>query len=230
LVSLLSFGAMSQAELAGLPTAASMANVLEKIVGPWGSVLIRLGLVVSVLGAFLSWTLFAAEIPYRAAKEGMMPDAFSAENERGSPAASLWITNILVQLFLLLTLYSNATYQAVYYISATAILLPYVFSGAYALKLALADERGASEAMGTGGLAMSLVATVYGLWLVYAVGPNYLLMVALLYAPGVLIYWWARREHGATAFKTYEAVLAAGLVIVAAIAGYKMWTGDISAI
>jgi arginine:ornithine antiporter/lysine permease len=230
LVSLLSFAAMSQAELAGLPSAASMANVLEKIVGPWGSVLIRLGLVVSVLGAFLSWTLFAAEIPYRAAKEGMMPEAFSAENESGSPAASLWITNILVQLFLLLTLYSNATYQAIFYISATAILVPYVLSGAYALKLALAGERGAAEAMGAGGLAMSLVATVYGLWLVYAAGLSYLFMVALLYAPGVLIYWWARREHGAAAFKTYEAALAIALIVVAAIAGYQMWAGSISAI
>ena len=70
LVSLLSFGIMSQPELAALPGAASMANVLEKAVGPWGSILVRIGLVISVAGAFLSWTLFAAEIPYRAAQEG----------------------------------------------------------------------------------------------------------------------------------------------------------------
>jgi arginine:ornithine antiporter/lysine permease len=60
-VSLLSFGVMSQAELAQLPDAASMADVLERVAGPWGAVLIRLGLLVSVAGAFLSWTLFAAK-------------------------------------------------------------------------------------------------------------------------------------------------------------------------
>ena len=139
-VSLLSFGIMNQPELAGLPAAASMANVLEKAVGPWGSVLVRIGLVISVAGAFLSWTLFAAEIPYRAAREGMLPDVFATENKNGSPSGSLWITNIFVQLFLIVTLYSNSTYLALFYIASTAILVPYVFSGVYAFKLAVTGE------------------------------------------------------------------------------------------
>jgi arginine:ornithine antiporter/lysine permease len=109
-VSLLSFGVMNQPELAGLPLLASMANVLEHVVGPWGSVLVRIGRVISVAGAFLSWTLFAAEIPYRAAKEGMLPQMFATKNANGSPAGSLWITNIFVQTFLIVTLYSNSTY------------------------------------------------------------------------------------------------------------------------
>src|SRR3546814_8914050 len=76
---------MSQAELAQLPDAASMADVLERVAGPWGAVLIRLGLLVSVAGAFLSWTLFAAEIPSVAAGEGMMPKLFGKANAKGSP-------------------------------------------------------------------------------------------------------------------------------------------------
>jgi arginine:ornithine antiporter/lysine permease len=127
LISLLSFGIMSQPELAALPSSASMANVLEKAVGPWGSVLVRIGLVISVAGAFLSWTLFAAEIPYRAARKGMMPDMFATENEKGSPLGSLWITNILVQIFLIITLYSNSTYLGLFYIASTAILCPTFF-------------------------------------------------------------------------------------------------------
>jgi len=73
---------MSQPELAALPAAASMAYVLESVVGPWGSVLVRIGLVISVAGAFLSWTLLAAEIPFRAAKEGMLPEVFAKENDK----------------------------------------------------------------------------------------------------------------------------------------------------
>lgn len=217
LVSLLSFSAMSQAELAGLPTSASMANVLEKAVGPWGSVLIRIGLVISVAGAFLSWTLFAAEIPFRAAREGMMPEFFASENEHGSPVGALWATNILVQIFLVITLYANATYLALYYMSATAILVPYVLSGAYAVKLAL-TEQGQKA-----GLIVGLVATVYGAWLVYAAGPNYLLMAALLYAPGIFIFWWARR-----AFTLIEGVIAAAIAAAAVVAAWLIWTGAIS--
>jgi arginine:ornithine antiporter/lysine permease len=230
LVSLLSFGVMSQPELAGLPGAASMANVLEKAVGPWGSVLVRIGLVISVAGAFLSWTLFAAEIPYRAAREGMMPDIFGKENAKGSPAGSLWITNILVQIFLVITLYANSTYLALFYIASTAILVPYVLSGAYACKLAITGESyQGGEARGR-DMFVGLVATVYGAWLIYAAGPNYLLMCALLYAPGILVYWWARRGTGAKAFSAIEALIAAGIVLAAGIAGYLMWTGAISAL
>ncbi|WP_193335569.1 arginine-ornithine antiporter [Devosia beringensis] len=229
-VSLLSFGVMNQAELAGLPSSASMANVLEQVVGPWGSVLVRIGLVISVAGAFLSWTLFAAEIPYRAAKEGMLPKIFAAENANGSPAGALWITNIFVQISLIVTLFSNSTYLALFYIASTAILVPYVLSGAYALKLALSGEGyGAGERRGRDMFAGAL-ATVYGAWLIYAAGPNYLLMCAILYAIGVPVYWFARSARGEKAFSGIEAVIGMGIVIAAGIAAYLMWTGAISAL
>ncbi len=229
-VSLLSFGIMSQPELAGLPSSASMANVLEQTVGTWGSVLVRIGLVISVAGAFLSWTLFAAEIPYRAAKEGMLPEVFAAENANGSPAGSLWITNIFVQVFLIITLYSNSTYLALFYIASTAILVPYVLSGAYAFKLALSGESyGPGEGRGR-DIFTGALATVYGAWLIYAAGPNYLLMCSILYAVGVPVYWFARAARGQKAFSGIEALIAACIVIVAGIAAYLMWMGTISAL
>ncbi|WP_138934419.1 arginine-ornithine antiporter [Roseovarius arcticus] len=230
LVSLLSLGVMSQPELAGLPAAASMANVLESVVGPWGSVLVRIGLVISVAGAFLSWTLLAAEIPYRAAKEGMLPAFFAAENDNGSPSGALWITNICVQVVLIVTLYANSTYLALFYIASTAILVPYVFSGAYALKLALSGESyGPGDRRG-GDMAIGALATVYGAWLVYAAGPAYLLMCAILYAVGIPFYIWARTSHRERTFTSIEILIAVGLVGAAVVAAYLMWTGAISAL
>ena len=55
LVSLLATGILTQPELAGLKVP-SMAGVFEPIVGSWGAALINIGLIVSVGGAFLSWT------------------------------------------------------------------------------------------------------------------------------------------------------------------------------
>ncbi|MBJ3762007.1 arginine-ornithine antiporter [Maribius pontilimi] len=230
LVSLLSLGVFSQPELAALPDAASMANVLESIVGPWGSVVVRVGLVISVAGAFLSWTLLAAEIPFRAAQEGILPDVFAVENQNGSPAGALWITNICIQVFLVITLYSNSTYLALFYIASTAILVPYVFSGAYALKLAMTGESYGPRERRGGDLAIGALATVYGIWLVYAAGPAYLLMCAILYAAGIPIYLWARGSHGARAFTATEILIALGLVGAAILAAYLMWTGVISAL
>ncbi len=227
LVSLLSLGVMQRADLAGLSNP-SMAGVLEALVGPWGAALINIAVVVSVVGAFLSWTLFAAEIAFVAGQRSTLPKIFAAQNDNGSPSAALWITNALVQLFLFVTLYAQSTYQALYYIASTAILVPYVFSGAYALKLAVTGEGyqpGETRAL---GFVAGLVATVYGAWLVYAAGPAYLFMCAMLYAPGIVAHVIARREAGQRMFHPVELVLAAALVIAAIWAGYDIWAGIIS--
>ena len=227
LVSLLSLGIMTQPELAALKNP-SMAGVLEHVVGRWGAVLISVALVVSVLGAFLSWTLLAAEVPHVAARDGTMPRFFGGENARGAPATSLWITNGLVQIFLIVTLFANSTYQALFFIASTAILIPYVFSGAYAAKLALTGEAYRDGESRTRDLVAGAVATVYGIWLVYAAGPTYLLMVAMLYAPGIIFYVMARRERGAKIFTAVEAAIAVGLVVAGVLAAYLIWTGSIS--
>lgn len=227
LVSLLSLGIMSQPELAGLKNP-SMAGVLEKVVGPWGAILINISLVISVLGAYLSWTLLAAEIPHAAGRDGTMPKIFAHENKNGSPSVSLWITNGLVQIFLIVVLFKQSTYQALFSIASAAILIPYVFSGAYAVKLAITGEAyGPNERRGN-DLLMGSIATIYGIWLVYASGTTYLYMCAMLYAPGILVYIWSRREHGERSFTPIEGVLAVLLVIAGVSAAYLIGNGTIS--
>lgn len=228
LVSLLATGVLSQPELAGLKVP-SMAGVFESVVGPWGAALINLGLMISVGGAFLSWTLLCAEIPYTCGRDGTFPKWFAMENRNGSPANSLWATNILIQLFLVLSFFSQSAYQFFYFIASVAILPPYVLSGAYALKLALSGEGYAASETGRGkDILIGAVATIYGLWLIYAAGLDYLLMCAVLFAPGILIYLKARREHGERVFSGFEIVIAAAIVLLAALAAWLMWTGKIS--
>jgi arginine:ornithine antiporter/lysine permease len=229
LVSLLSLGILNQPALAALKNP-SMAGVLEAVVGPWGAVLINLALVVSVIGAFLSWTLLAAEVPHVAGKDGTMPKFFGHENARGVPSTSLLITNLLVQAFLVITLFAQSTYQALFFIASAAILVPYIFSGAYAAKLAMTGESYGAGENRTGPMLLGLVATAYGLWLVYAAGLSYLFMCAILYAPGIVFFVWARRENGERIFRPVEAILAAALVAVGLYAAYAMWTGTVSAL
>ena len=227
LVSLLSLGIMNQPELAAMKNP-SMAGVLEKVLGPWGAIVINVALVVSVLGAFLSWTLLAAEVPYVAAKDGTMPRFFAGENGNGAPATSLWVTNGLVQAFLILTYFANSTYQALFSIASVAILVPYVFSGAYAAKIALGRDGYAPDESNARDLVAGLVATLYGVWLVYAADPKYLFMAAMLYVPGIIFYVRARRETGEKTFSITEALLALALMFAAGAAAYLLWTGAIS--
>ena len=226
LVSLLATGVLTQPELAGLKVP-SMAGVFESLVGPWGAALINIGLVISVGGAFLSWTLLCAEIPYTCGRDGTFPKWFAAENANGSPVNSLWATNLLIQFFLALTFLSQSAYQFFYFIASVAILPPYVLSGAYALKLAWTGEGYGAEPR-TKDIVIGGLATAYGLWLVYAAGLEYLLMCAVLFAPGILVYLKARRENGERAFSGVEMAIAALIVLLAILAAWLMWTGAIS--
>ena len=228
LVSMLATGILSQPELGALKVP-SMAGVFESLVGPWGAALINLGLMVSVGGAFLSWTLLCAEIPFTCGRDGTFPKWFGKENANGSPAHSLWATNILIQLFLILSFFSQSAYQFFYFIASVAILPPYVLSGAYALKLAWSGEGyAARDTARTKDMVIGAVATIYGLWLVYAAGLDYLLMCAVLFAPGILVYAKARAEHGERVFSGFEIVIAAAIVLLGLLAAWLMWTGKIS--
>lgn len=228
MVSMLATGVLTQSELAAQKVP-SMAGVMEALVGPWGAALVSLGLIVSVGGAFLSWTLLCAEIPYTCGRDGTFPRWFGGENANGSPMNSLWVTNLLIQAFLLLSLFSKSAYQFFYFIASVAILPPYVLSGAYALKLAVSGEGYAvGERARNRDAIIGLIATLYGLWLVYAAGLQYLLMCAVLFAPGILVYAKARSERGERTFVGYEYVIAAAVVVLALAAAWLMWTGRIS--
>jgi arginine:ornithine antiporter/lysine permease len=224
-VSLLSLGIVSQGELASMKNP-SMAGVLDKAVGTWGAVLISVGLLVSVGGALLAWTLLAAETLFTPATGGVMPKFLSSENGQGVPANALWVTNGLVQLFLIITLLSNATYLALISLATSMILIPYLFSAVYAMRIAATgDGYPAGDSSRSRDMVIGALATVYCCWLLYAAGPKYLLLSALLYAPGVLLYGWARREQRANLFKPYELAILVALVILAAVAAWLLSNG-----
>lgn len=226
LVSVLSMGVLDQATLNGLKNP-SMAGVLESVVGIWGARLVAGGVVLSVAGALLAWTLFSSELPYVAAKDGMFPKIFTKTNANGSPAVSLWITNGLIQLFLLLTLFCSAGYQALFSIATAAILPPYLFSAAYGLKLAITGESYQPGEKRTRDLILGLIGTLYGFWLCFAAG-NQMLLTSLLFVPGLLVFLWHQKnQHAQRLMKGYEALIAVLLVIIAIITLYMIATGHI---
>ena len=84
LVTMLSYAVMRRPDLAALRNP-SMAGVLEAVVGRWGAIFVSAGLIISVLGAYLSWTLLAAEVLFSAAENETMPTvARPSKRELGS--------------------------------------------------------------------------------------------------------------------------------------------------
>src|SRR5262249_15211912 len=85
LVTLLPYAVLKRADIAAIRQP-SMAGVLESVVGHWGAVFISVGLLVSVLGAYLAWSLICAEVLSAAARKGDMPKVFATENANKVPA------------------------------------------------------------------------------------------------------------------------------------------------
>ena len=225
LVNVLSLGVMTQPELAKLQNP-SMAAVLEHVVGHWGAVLISVGLIISLLGALLSWVLLCAEIMFAAAKDHTMPEFLRRENANQVPANALWLTNAMVQIFLVITLFSNSTYLSLIYLATSMILVPYLWSAAYAFLLAWRNETYEQAlAERKKDLIIGGIALVYAIWLLYAGGVKYLLLSALLYAPGAILFAKAKREMGQPIFTSIEKLIFAAVVVGALVAAYGLYDG-----
>lgn len=228
LVTLLSYGVLPRAELADLPTP-SMAGVMEAVVGRWGSVFISVALLISVLGNYLSWSLLAAEILHSAAIHRTMPSFLATVNVYKVPAGALWLTNCVIQIFLLVTWFAEYAFTLALKMTSAMTLIPYFFVAAYGLKLAWTSEAyHAGEHARIVDWIRSAIATVYAAGMIYAGGPKFLLLSSILYAPGTLLFLLAKRERKEAIFRPFEIILFAAITIAACAGVYALATGAIS--
>ncbi|EEQ01221.1 Arginine/ornithine antiporter [Yersinia rohdei ATCC 43380] len=228
LITMLSYGVLLRPDLAALRQP-SMAGVLEAIVGRWGAIFISVGLIISVLGAYLSWSLLAAEVLFSAAQSKSVPKVFATENSNAVPSAAVWLTNIFIQVFLILTLFTDYAFQLALELTSSLTLIPYLLVGAYGLKLAWTGETYETNARGhRKDLIFALIATFYSALMIYAGGLKYLLLSAIIYGPGTILYLIAKREQHQKAFNSYERILFIVLIIAAVVALYSIFTGIIT--
>ncbi|MBZ7787020.1 amino acid permease [Klebsiella pneumoniae] len=214
LVTLLSLGVVPRSELAEMRNP-SMAGLMVRLMGSWGEIVIAAGLIVSVCGAYLSWTIMAAEVPFLAATHKAFPRLFARQNSNNAPSSSLWLTNISVQVSLVLIWLTGSDYGTLLTIASEMILVPYLLVGAFLLKIATRPLHKA-VAIGT---------CIYGIWLLYASGPVHLLLSVVLYAPGLLVFLYARRTHQHDRSLKRREVALIGLLLVAAVPATWMLVG-----
>lgn len=205
-VTLLSMGMLARSELAQMRNP-SMAGLMVTMMGKWGEIIISAGLIVSVCGAYLSWTIMAAEVPLLAATCKAFPKIFSRHNVRNAPSASLWLTNLSIQFCLVVIWLIGANYNTLLTIASEMILVPYFLVGAFLLKIA---QKPLHRAVG-------ISACCYGLWLLYASGPLHLLLSVVLYAPGLLIFMYTRVTHTHDNILAGREKVAIVLLLVAAL-------------
>jgi arginine:ornithine antiporter/lysine permease len=118
-----------------------------------------------------------------------MPSFLARENANQVPVAALWLTNIVIQTFLLVTYFAEYAFNLALKMTSSMTLIPYLLVAAYGLKLAWTGETYADDAHGRAiDWIRGAIATLYATGMIYAGGAKFLLLSTLLYAPGT---WFA---------------------------------------
>ncbi|WP_251859606.1 basic amino acid/polyamine antiporter [Clostridium sp. Marseille-Q2269] len=188
-ISLLAMGIIPAKDLAASGT--PLADVLSKTVfGGAGAVIVKLGLIISLFGALISWVMLAAEIPYVAAKDGVMPKWFAKENSAGVPINSLIFTNIISQVFLcaLLSDKLQTAYGLVFSIATTCMLIPYTLSSFYAVKICTKEKIGGKNKI------IAILSSIYTIYGICAGGIKYFALAFVMYSFGSIVFNKAKKE------------------------------------
>lgn len=217
IISVLSMGVMPAKQLAELPNP-SLGGVLETVVGPWGATLVNIGVIISLGGALFSYTILCVDSAFGPAEHEAFPAILARKNKNGAPTWSVIISGLIIQLFIIIMYLNNATFQALYALSTSAIMVPYVLSAFYYFKVVMNGEDKEFE----GGKRfvpwlIAIGASVYGFWLLYASGTTYILIASLLYAPGTIMYIYNRHKRGKKIFDGIGSVIVCVVLVVAAI-------------
>lgn len=194
LLSVLPFGAMTQAELAQVANP-STAGVLQNIAGNWGKWFMSIGLIISVLAGWLAWTILCAEIPMVAGQKGAFPRVFDKMNKNHSASVSLWVSSGIMQAAMLLVYFSNNAWSTMYNICALMVIPAYITTTLYMIKFCLTGEYNKYSKKGR---KLSLISGIFGalfcVLILYASQIQYVALIPVLLTIGLPLFIWARKE------------------------------------
>ncbi len=190
LVSMLPYGMMSREEIAGLGTPI-LAYLLEYAVGPWGSVVINVGMIISIAGAWFSWTIIPCEVSTQMAQDKLLPEKFASLNKKGAPTFGLLFMSVVTQVFLLSLLISADAYTFCYTIASCGALITWAFVSFAQLKHVICDKPDHAVK----NWVLAVVGVIFFLWAIIFGGGLIFLLSFLVNALGTVLFIWARKNE-----------------------------------
>lgn len=224
LVSVVSMSVVPAKELYNSTT--PLALVLSKTyIGQVGSFIVQIGIMVSVIGAGLSWLLLSTETMYSAARSGVMPIFVIKENRKQVPINSLLMSLVFVQFFLLALLSPaiNKMYLTAITLATSLVLIPYLLSTLYAVKLSFKDLNSKNFIH----FIIAILGVVYSVYVIYTVGLKYLIFTLIFYSIGSALFYKAKKERNES-IKRWEVSVIFTLIISSIIIIYLLLSGKIT--
>lgn len=197
LISILCYGVRTQPELAGMHDP-SVAYVLKSVCGDWAYYFVIITVIVSLLSAFIAWTLLCAQSPYGAATLHILPDMFAKTNKHGVPHYGLIASSIFMSIFIVLVCTAPNVYMAALNLTTIMVLPAYAFSGAFLWK-ASCQAGGLGCHLSNREIikyrVIGILCLVYCLWCIFAGGAMLFLVSSILYVVGFYFYYQARKQN-----------------------------------
>lgn len=218
-ISLLPYGYLTQDQLLKMNHPA-LVYLFRDLVGNFWGAFISIGLIISIMGAWLSWTMLPVEATSLMAQRHLLPQWFGKVNKANVPSNSLWLTQILIQIFLVSLIFTDQAYNFAYSLCTASIVVCYVLVGAYELKLGLQQKK-------LGIILPGLFTCLFEIIAISMAGLQLLWLCTVAYLFGFIFYIRAKKENGKTV-KTYEWVGMVIISIIAIAAVISLVTGTLS--
>lgn len=219
IISMLPYGIMTADEFVALGEP-SVARMLELYLGPIGGYFVSGAMVLSIFGSWLYYTMGPTESILILSDHGLLPKKFGELNDKGVPTFSLFLTTLLANLLLISMHFTEDAYNFGYSLSASAILITWVFITVYQVKRSIQhpDEPGRIKE-----LVIGLIGCVYFFYAMFVSGISYILLCGVLYVVGFFFYYRGRKAAGTEQVFNSREKLAVVAVCVAAVAGIVMY-------
>ncbi|MBR2673207.1 MAG: amino acid permease [Aeriscardovia sp.] len=193
----LSLGLMAPSRISQLHDP-SMAGLMAHMTGPWGSWLINICLIVSVVGALLAWISLCSEELRLPSRGGSATKWLNQLNGEEIPKNAVLTTSCITEALLLVAGFSSAGYETMLEFATSLDCVPYLMVSLYACKSVIKGigfrNRSRGERVRTGVLAA--LSTLFTAFMVYGAGLQYLLLTAVVWLTGFWFYWKGRQEQG----------------------------------
>ncbi len=196
LVTVLSYGVMSQAELSTLEDP-SVAYVLKSAIGDWAYYFVIGSVVLALFGGWFAWTLILGQVAMEAAEVKIFPQSFLRLNKWGMPTFGLLISSVMMEIFIMIVVSADNVYLAALSVTGIMVLPAYLFSGLYLTKTTFNPEIKVSLSKGKlwKSRLVGSACVLNCLWMIYAGGLDLLLASTIFYLGGLAFYLKARRER-----------------------------------
>jgi arginine:ornithine antiporter/lysine permease len=126
-------------------------------------------------------------------------------------------------------LFSEDAFTLMLKLASSMSIIPYLLVAGYGLLIARRGETYETRPQERRrDLKIAAIATLYTVFLIFAGGMKFLLLSAVIYVPGALLYFWARREQNKQLFAPVEWVVFIVVIICSIVGIHGLASGYIT--